>query len=141
MWPECGIPMRVLACRRPIAALAGAILALAAGLIAPSTAQASCGNYVMLKGSSHGANDNGSMLNRTPLAPTDHKAPCSGPECRQGSQAPPLVPPAPPPTGVDKEGCSVALVLLAEFDPTFHWLSDSSSHPIRRVVTIYHPPR
>src|SRR5262249_21381253 len=123
--------MRVLASRRPISALAGAILALAVGLIAPSTTHASCGDYVTLSGGSHGSKAALSLLHSTPLAPTSHKVPCSDPECRQGSQVPPIVPPAPTlPTGVDKEGFFAAGTLLAEFDPTFDCLSDNSSHPI-----------
>src|SRR5258707_9679674 len=118
MWPERGIPMRVLVSWRPISACAGAVLALVAGSIAPSTAHASCGDYVRLNGGSPGAKADHSMRHATPLAPSAPKVPCSGPQCRQGRQVPPLVPPAPPPTGVDKVSCSAAGALVAEFDPT-----------------------
>jgi len=120
---------------------AGALLGLLAmSLLAPGAVHASCGDY--LTGNAHQAMPTtiGTAPNSTPVIPAPHR-PCSGPNCSGRDSTPPLPPPAPAPVAGDDWGCA-ALVPLSQVPRFASWLLDSStSLPVRRKSSIYHPPR
>src|SRR5262249_843528 len=118
---------------------------LAALLVAPSPAQASCGNYVTLGSASKNATlSAGSMANLGQMPPADHSGtprPCSGPNCSSRKPVPPL-PSVPTVRVTVAEANRVAVFTLAT-DNSSAPLADtlSSQLPLQNPSSIYHPPR
>jgi hypothetical protein len=123
--------------------LAGALLALAGGGVAPSQARAGCGDGIRY-GFDHdpemmpaGA---GEVLHRL-----RHTAParyplCHGPFCsRSNLPAQPVVPPPPP---AEKDwSCLPALPFLEAPRPILCLLDSCAVLPLRLPTDIFHPPR
>src|SRR3954452_7083274 len=127
--------------------LAFAGLALAG--LAPSTARASCGHYVLIgsplkdengkQASAAKPSEAGQAQMPVPMPPGPR--PCSGPGCSQGHK--PLLPlPTPPPSAEEEHwGHHSLAIFYAEHPTDFLPLSLGVSHPVRLASSIYHPPR
>ncbi len=116
----------------------GAALALGAALFAggaPSAA-ASCGDYVHVLPPGQSAVQPGG-----PTAdPAPHKAPCSGPGCRQAPSAPMPTPPPAPTSAPPHEAILTAAPPSAP--PGGAWLcAGPALSPRRTATSIFHPPR
>lgn len=121
-----------------------ALSLLSAVLLAPGTAQASCGSYVTFHSPSKNATqpvvpqtDFGQM----PLA--DHSGkprPCSGPTC--SNRPVPPMPPVPSVRPAGDEASGIAAFTLAA-ETSFAPLAESLSpqHPLQIPRSIFHPPR
>src|SRR5438552_1607885 len=91
--------MSSVAWQRRLRLPVSAVLALLSGvLLAPATARASCGDYVMLGAQGHGSSTFPSRAH----GPSPLPAPCSGPTCSRQS-IPIAPPPAPAPAPVEEE--------------------------------------
>lgn len=129
-WRTKDQAMKLMVCqlRFPLAA---ALTLSAAWLLAPASARAECGDYVMVE-------DQEEHMPR-PGSPTP--GPCSGHDCRQTPNVP-LRPPTPPATSnLNDWAC-----LLGRIDPPpatarRFALHDDPGHPIHRPTSIFHPPR
>jgi hypothetical protein len=66
---------------------------LSAIVLAANSAQASCGDYVMIGGHEGNALAGGPMAKTTDRSDGPAPAPCSGPECRRNAPAAPMTPP------------------------------------------------
>lgn len=137
--------------QRWVGSWVGVLGALLAGAgFAPSAAQASCGDYVLVGKHTPEATTNHSLPARhgalpttpQPLShPTGGRMPCSGPECSGGPAVPPLAPAPDAPQGSEQWGdCGT-------FSPgtpllSFAYLTESDSlRPVHRPSALYHPPR
>ena len=110
----------------PIRALLGAALALAAGLLLPGVASATCGDYVHIQ---------------TADAPAGPR-PCHGPECSK-APAGPAVPLTAPVLSADSDQSSVVVEASSDNRPAS---GEAARHnpsvvSIRLTSTIFHPPR
>lgn len=129
--------MKALATSRSARLSAGAVLALAAALLAPSRASAAgCGPRGLYHGDMPAAAPGDAPL------PAPHKPkPCSGPLCSASLPLPlppPTVPPAPPdsdlwglPAGAAVSGTPTEPL---RFEP-------APDHPVRQALSVYRPPR
>ena len=120
---------------------AGATLALLVlSAFAPSSAHASCGDYLMAGAHPVLSAANGAAKDSLPIIPAPH-APCSGPNCSGREPTLPITPPAPAPVSAEQWGCTAHVPSFQS--PGFAlWHVDSTmSLPIRRAYSIYHPPR
>lgn len=111
-----------------------ALSMMSVGVLAPGTAQASCGSYV-ISGKQPG-------VGQVPLA--DHSGqprPCSGPNCSNRPFIPPLtaVPSVRMP-GNEASGIA-AFAILAETSSAPLAESRSPQHPLPHPRAIFHPPR
>jgi hypothetical protein len=100
-----------------------------AAILSGRTCEASCGDYVVLKGSHV----------KTPEAPAPERAPCNSPTCR--GEVPQLPAPVPPPntSSTEKPLALFALSLnLEEGSPCCDWLATREHarpgfrHPLER---------
>lgn len=119
--------------------LLGAVFAFLAGaMLAPSPAQAGCGDHALILS----PKTNGPVLAPDlPVLPAKKHAPCSGPHCSRS----PITPVTPPTTPVGPSGQEWACVL----EPLL--LPASNSSPFRQetprehthflAAGVYHPPR
>jgi hypothetical protein len=117
--------------------LGAALLLLASTWMAPSSAHASCGDYVSFgrKGSMQPAHELPAGKHSTPLP-----KPCSGPHCSQSSM--PLTPP-PSTVPVEEDRWLAALPILLPL-LCRAWLvlpTTDSLQAIHQPSSIYHPPR
>src|SRR4051812_2886655 len=81
---------------------AGVTSALLLGLLLPSAAQSSCGDYLHLASNRPGADTKAD----TPTLPLPHK-PCSGPSCTR-QQSDPLPAPVPPPISAEQDSAQLS---------------------------------
>jgi hypothetical protein len=115
---------------------------LAAALLAPPAARASCGDYVVIGDHPAGAHAQpGHPTPDAPKAPPDGRAPCSGPLCSRHHPQAPLAPPAPAPERGDQWGWIDPLPLLPVPGPLGAVVGDVRDRPVRHARTVYHPPR
>jgi hypothetical protein len=128
------------AASRPIRRLGEACAVLLAGLLlAPSAARAECGDYVVMGGAAARAN---SVPHQPPMAPRDHRLPCSGPNCSR--RMPPAAPaPVVPATDQGEHwGCAVP---LESFPPPAGQDRAAPDYnrlkPVTFTIAVYHPPR
>jgi hypothetical protein len=136
-------PPRSIGRRRVVFVVALSLLS--AALLAPGTAQASCGSYVTVR--SPGMNATQPAVPQTEfgqLPPVDHSGkprPCSGPNCSGRPSIPPLsaVPPVRAPG--DQAGGLTAFTLAAETSSAPLAETLSPPHPLRHPRSIFHPPR
>jgi hypothetical protein len=127
---------------------AGVALTLLAGVpLAPSTARASCGDYVLMAGS-HAPPRAEPMQHPidTPRpahpAPADKKLPCSGPLCSQRPFVPLPAPAAPVSlTGHPEWACALALPPLPRPGSLSYLPGDDPVRSVHRGASIFHPPR
>jgi hypothetical protein len=132
----------------PARLLLGFALAAVAPLcLAPATAHAECGDYVILGRQSmagthegHEAEARSSYSEGRPTTPSG-QSPCSGPSCRRGPFRFPLAPVSPAPVR-DQEWGHVSNPPTVN-SPGLGMLAFPASpvHPARRVNLVYHPPR
>jgi hypothetical protein len=122
----------------------GAVLTLlASGVLAPGKAHASCGDYLMVAPASTAAAQGRSATldaHQQPMIP-GNRAPCSGPSCSQRDPAPFSTPAAPAPVTGEQWGWVEHLPSLVGFKSVSWPLEFTSSSPIWRSDSIYHPPR
>lgn len=121
--------------------LAGAFIALAAALLAPAEARATCGDYLWMGNhaeASHADPESDAFLNSD--FPAKERQPCRGPQCRRGSELP--APPVPTVTvRIHDVGCLT--VCRSRIEPTGSRLPLEHAHP-RPVVfgpSIFRPPQ
>jgi hypothetical protein len=123
--------------RRPLAHLgAGVFAALLTLLLAPSSAPAACGDYIVLTG------DGSAAPAPHPDTPPGGKAPCSGPSCSRGPATPPLSLPVPPPS--ERRDPGAVLPSVPGPDTAGHVSAPPegpAGRPLRHGATVYHPPR
>jgi hypothetical protein len=125
---------------------AGVALALLAGLLlAPSAAQAGCGDYVVF-GMKHAdaqtlSSPFAPVAHPAPVSPTDNPTPCSGPTCSSGPATPPAAPAPPGPVPGERCGFPSTLPLWTGPEAVVYRTDDSAGTPVRGSSTIYHPPR
>lgn len=122
---------------------------IASGLAAPSTAKASCGDYVTVGGqqNGHGTTDmvppgTSKPCQQCPQKPSQPgKAPCRGPECSGGET--PL--PVPPSTGLERVPENWAYfwmtLLVPEKGAQFLGFGIEAVAPLQHSLAIFHPPR
>src|SRR6266446_3245333 len=107
--------------------MTGVALALSVGvLFAPATAQASCGDYVLVGGrpAGDGTHADPHMTAQSmphadrhmPMTPGNGHVPCSGPMCSREPLSLPLSPAPASPVRPDLWGCTTALLLAADSD-------------------------
>jgi hypothetical protein len=116
---------------------------LATALLAPRTAQASCGDYVVLGDRPAGAAHAGQPMNTTPAnpsAPTPH-APCHGPLCSRNRPHLPLPPVVPVSEQVERWGCVGAFLPVPGTGALAPLPGDAGERPVRYARSVYHPPR
>jgi hypothetical protein len=112
-------------------------------LFVAARAEASCGDYLMLKGQHENgspapnATTDDSSKSQTPRSPT----PCHGPFCSGSHQLPPLAPLAPAPVSADEWGFVYSDAVPACSGQDIFLALDDFGHPIRHGSSIYHPPR
>jgi hypothetical protein len=116
----------------------------ASALVAPASAVASCGDYVLL--GSHGEK----LAGHTPLPPLqaerpaqpDHQppAPCQGPHCSHHPAAPPA-PPVLAPVSAEEWGHLPFLPNPPLPGPARSCREQTHAQPIHRGTSVYHPPR
>ena len=122
-----------------------ALSLLSAALLAPGTAQASCGSYVTVR--SPGKDATQPAVPQTDfgqMPPADHSGkprPCSGPNCSGRPSIPPLTAVPPVRTPGDQAGGIVAFTLAAETSSAPLAETLSPPHPLRHPRSIFHPPR
>jgi hypothetical protein len=121
---------------------------LAAVLLAPSAARASCGEYVVLgPGMAHvgPASRVGESVPPGPQAPAGlpmKHGPCHGSGCSRGPLLPESLTPVPPaPCGGERWGCVSELLTAAETPVAGSTPEDGSTRAVRRGAAVYHPPR
>src|SRR5207248_1027917 len=126
---------------------AGVILALGL-LCAPSEAWAGCGDYVLVGGSAAHAAQPGPHRSpaRIPSHPTSHgpakgPTPCSGPLCSRPPASPPVTTPPTAPERGPEWGVIALLALGTVPEPRADLIDGPPLRPVRRVPTVYHPPR
>jgi len=120
---------------------AGATLALLAAILnAPSSAHASCGDYLMAGAHPAMSVATGTAPDSIPVIPAPH-APCSGPTCSGRAPLLPVTPPAPAPVSGEQWGCAVSLPALQGPGFTSCVLETDTVLPTRCPNSIYHPPR
>jgi hypothetical protein len=129
--------------------LAAAVLvALAQWLVAPS-AEAGCGDYVMIGGhaaqhrhpaSNHDRSDDSASLVEAAGAPVHHHR-CSRPQCSQGEPRPLAPPPAPVKIVTTDWGILAAPFAPASLELRFARFEDDTVRPLPGASTIYRPPR
>jgi hypothetical protein len=119
--------------------LAGVALPLLAGvLLAPATAHASCGDYVLL-GDGHPP-PAGVKAPQAPSAPLSQPRSCSGPLCSRHTP-PPLPPGSTVPVPVEDRCCPPAPLVLGDCQAVARLLEPSCPKPAHGSVAVYHPPR
>src|SRR5215470_13885028 len=118
--------------------------------IAPSSARASCGHYVIIgsplkdeggKPSPQATMPDGAT-HQNPIEPVHPgPKPCSGPGCSQGGE--PLLPPPTAPTSIDEErwGHDLRGTVSPEHPTDFLTLPLTAARPVRFVSSVFHPPR
>jgi len=123
-----------------------AVSLLGAVLLAPGTAQASCGSYVTVR--SPGQNAAQPVAPQTSLGqmpPADHSGgkprPCSGPNCSDRPSIPPLTAVPPVRSSGDQVGGITAFTLAADASSAPLAETLSPPHPRRHPRSIFHPPR
>jgi hypothetical protein len=121
--------------------LTGSVLsALAVLLVYSSRAEASCGDYLMLKGQHEHTAAN-------PRSPhSDHQmpwapAPCQGPFCSGRHKVPPLAPAAPAPVNGQEWGFVSSDPVPAVHGRVDFLDLDDFGIPIHQGSSIFHPPR
>jgi hypothetical protein len=124
------------------------LVALGQGVLAPSRAQASCGDYVLVGGQtfSHSRAQSGttnirdSQLERVANVPSG-PCPCSGPQCSQNPPRP-IVPVAPVTsiTASDWGMLEVAAPLVLS-NSRFAAIEQISQSPPVALSAVYRPPR
>ena len=133
--------------------VAALLVAAAQAAIAPSSAQAECGDYVILGG--HGAYPNGAHSDRAhldgaqldgaqrdvgPVGPL-HRGRCSGPNCSNDSPRPLDKPTVPTVTNVRQWGL-MAVQRVETSDVTrFAQFADDASLPRAAASSVFRPPR
>ncbi len=126
---------------------AGAAAVLSGLLLAPSSARAGCGDYVLI-GSKAGPTAHASpsphpqgMPQQMPSAPHNGHSPCSGPMCSKA----PLPLPVAPATVVLERGPEAALAAIlppvSARQPITRWLDGLPGRTVHRGTDVYHPPR
>jgi hypothetical protein len=128
--------------RRPLSLLlAGAALALSAGLLAPSAARADCSSHTFSLSRSDDpfAASHGGF---TPEAdPATHgPKPCSGPNC-SSRRSPDPAPSPPPPPRAQEWGCALDHDPPPGPPPGGRLADDDPRRPVRRTAEVFHPPR
>jgi hypothetical protein len=120
---------------------ASAPVLLVCMLLAPSPANASCGDYVQRgkKSANPEMNENSDKVSGHGI-PGGPKLPCSGPRCSQGSEAP-LIPVSLPLPIPDQWALSLLTFSLPDEMPIPISGVVESTHRIRNSFSIYHPPR
>jgi hypothetical protein len=130
----------------------GALAALVvSGLLTPSAARASCGDYLVMKPGSHSAPSQGPGQNQTkperqestsdpvpqPLPPGPS---CPGSQCSRENPQPPA--PTPPPRLTGEQWAVVLLSMLCDgLESTRYGLHEQRQRPVHHPLAIYHPPR
>jgi len=139
LWSKAA-PMMLLATWHSALRSAGAILALAVGLVMPSLARAGCGDYVRIKGAPrHGDSDSASA--RSSRGMPGLPAPCSGPTCSRGHATDPMTPPAPPSTPGDTIGFLASEAPSKNSGPNSLQFPDACLNSRLHESAVYHPPR
>jgi hypothetical protein len=123
--------------------LAGVVCALlCAWWFAPSTARASCGDYVTYRGQSSTAHGTMPMPEHHPAMPARPGAPCActGPRCSQA----PFTPVLPERLTLVRVHDLAAPMHASDGvgpEQAAHITADDAARPIRRSTSIFHPPR
>ena|SRR5438874_246513 len=133
--------------RRPTRYLWLPLAGLVFAGLAPSTARASCGHYVLvgspLKESgqqAQSAKSSEAGQHQAPAPLPSGPRPCSGPGCSQGDE--PFLPlPTTPSAEEERWGHNPFTISHAEQPLDFLSLSLSAARPVRPASSVYHPPR
>ncbi len=124
--------------------VAVAVLALTG--LAPSTARANCGHYVIIRSplpdtSAAATNDPARPMPSEPPSPAD-PGPCRGPGCSQGGDRLPLLPPpTTEPVGGERWGHHLLQNLRPDGPTDSLPLPLVTVRPLRGGSSVYHPPR
>jgi hypothetical protein len=121
-------------CRKPVRSLAVAVMAFAAGLLAPGHAPAGCGTGLI---SLHGPGPS----SKAPLRPAPNRRVPFCPACSHCPHVPPPAPaPAPPSRGADETAVLAEQVFSCA--PGFAFLDPARpGRAVKRPAEIFHPPR
>lgn len=125
------------------------MLILAAVLLAPATARASCGDYVRMgQHPAHATSAAAPFPPRdsanvaVPVVPTQKPVPpCSGPSCSRRTPIAPTAPVPPAPVEGKHWGCVDSADLTAGNRPARFTAAESSARPVHRAESVFHPPR
>src|SRR5438552_2399788 len=126
-----------------------AFVGLAFAGLAPSTARASCGHYVLIGSPSQdtaeqvaqSAKTSNSALPRMPVPSHPGHPPCSGPGCSQGGEPLLPLPTTPPSAEEERWGHSALCTFFAGLSTDFLPLPLRVARPVRCAASVYHPPR
>src|SRR5262245_3974330 len=136
--------------RRPTRCFWLTLAGLALVGLAPSSARASCGHYVIIgsplkdeagKSSTQPTMPHGATQ-QNPIVPVHPgPKPCSGPGCSQRGE--PLLPPPAAPTSIDEErwGHDLRGTVSTEHPTDFLTLPLTAARTVRFVSAVFHPPR
>ncbi|HEV2947348.1 MAG TPA: hypothetical protein VGX70_08225 [Gemmataceae bacterium] len=133
--------MKLSGCNRKVQLVSGATFGLLLGLFAcPSNARAGCGDYVHLGQKSAGQAMTMPEKHHPHPSRSDHKFPCSGPNCSRGSQLP-----LQPATTISSTSEHWALaqfsLILKDLDPVQPAPSLNLGQYLRNEFSVFHPPR
>ena len=140
--PLFTMPLPVPRLSAPIL-LAQLAMALAVCLLAQAVAQASCGDYVVIRHFQSNATPSGlaqvAISSRhTPAAPR----PCSGAFCTKAPRTHSTPPPIERLTSGGKWGSLAALDVALNGSPSVRFsLAERAAQPLRTSARIFHPPR
>jgi len=125
------------------ALLAAAFVTVLEGAFAPATAEAACGDYVLIGGRSIRHSDSLPRVMHENQASPDPAAPCrcSGPACSNGDQHLPATPPTIGASLTTDWGLAVACSAPAAAESRFAGFDDDSRLPRLVAASIFHPPR
>jgi hypothetical protein len=128
----------MVGCWRSLLLLPGTLLAfLAAGLGAPATAHASCGDYVVLGSPT---TPTSAALPSHVIPPEKPAPPCHGPACSRGT-LPPLLPPAVSVPTPEEWTLPAVERMAASPDPSGWCPEPAAQRPRKSSMSIFHPPR
>ncbi len=130
--------MKALATSRSARLSAGAVLALAAALLAPPRAAAAgCGP----RGLYH-ADVPAAARDNAPLPAPPKPKPCSGPHCSASLPLPLPPPTAPPvPPGSDLWGLPAGTAAVTTPAAERFRFEPAPDHPVPQALSVYRPPR
>jgi hypothetical protein len=120
-----------------------AVLLVAAACATPDRASAECGDYVTILNAPAGSTHSMPATTETGETPAPMRTPCRGPNC-QGAPVrdfPPLTPVSPVGSQVKEQAQCLDAVDRAESQREILDRDSSSSRPIHRPTSIFHPPR
>jgi hypothetical protein len=113
---------------------------LLTGIVAPSPAWASCGDYAQRGAKSAHDLKMSQTDHSRPMIPEERKIPCNGPNCSRGSEIP-VVPDSPVPVNPTDWAMGLSAFTLMSQPPARISFVDGSARPVPFLFSVYHPPR